>query len=124
MLEEAGSGRIVGLLEPALDLHPSDIARHREAGIALTAADCRLGPTLADDHQGRGVGTLVFPLVADVARRFGRTRIVLWGGVLADNARAVRFYEKQGFRTVGAFTAADGTRALDMVLDLPAPPDG
>ncbi|MER5977277.1 GNAT family N-acetyltransferase [Streptomyces sp. NPDC001857] len=124
VLEEAGSGRIVGLLELALDLHPSDIARYREAGIALTAADCRFGPTLADDHQGRGVGTLVFPLVADVARRFGRTRIVLWGGVLADNARAVRFYEKQGFRTVGAFTEADGTRALDMILDLPAPPDG
>ncbi|MFJ8946273.1 GNAT family N-acetyltransferase [Streptomyces sp. NPDC102395] len=123
VLEEAGSGRIVGLLELALDLHPSDIARYHEAGIALTAADCRFGPTLADDHQGRGVGTLVFPLVADVARRFGRTRIVLWGGVLADNARAVRFYEKQGFRTVGAFTEADGTRALDMILDLPAPPD-
>ncbi|MER5374227.1 GNAT family N-acetyltransferase [Streptomyces sp. NPDC002553] len=124
VLEEAESGRIVGLLELALDLHPSDIARYREAGIVLTAADCRFGPTLADDHQDRGVGTLVFPLVADVARRFGRTRIVLWGGVLADNARAVRFYEKQGFRTVGAFTEADGTRALDMILDLPAPPDG
>ncbi|MEU2180061.1 GNAT family N-acetyltransferase [Streptomyces thermolilacinus] len=54
-----------------------------------------------------------------MARRFGRNRIILWGGVLADNQRAIRFYEKQGFRTVGSFTGADGAESLDMMLDLP-----
>ncbi|MFF3173570.1 GNAT family N-acetyltransferase [Streptomyces sp. NPDC057900] len=117
VLSEA-TGRIVGLLELSLDLHPSDIARYRKAGVSLTAADCRFGVTLADDYQGKGVGTQVFPLIADVARRFGKKRIILWGGVLADNPRAIRYYEKQGFRTVGSFTEADGARALDMILDL------
>ncbi|MGW0708713.1 N-acetyltransferase family protein [Streptomyces sp. NPDC002643] len=118
VLDEVPSGRIVGLLELSLDLHPSDITRYRTAGIHLSATDCRFGPTLADDHQGRGVGTKVFPLVADVARRFGKKRIILWGGVLADNPRAIRYYEKQGFRTVGPFTGTDGTQSLDMILDL------
>ncbi|CAL9335949.1 hypothetical protein SUDANB176_00165 [Streptomyces sp. enrichment culture] len=57
-------------------------------------------------------GTQVFPLIADVARRFGKKRIILWGGVPTDNPRAIRYYEKQGFRTVGSFTGADGTQAL------------
>ncbi|WNI20589.1 GNAT family N-acetyltransferase [Streptomyces sp. ITFR-16] len=118
VLEEVPSGRITGLLELSLDLHPSDIDRYRRSGIPLTATDCRFGATLADDHQGKGVGTQVFPLVADVARRFGRRRIILWGGVLTDNPRAIRYYEKNGFRPVGAFTGADGTRSLDMILDL------
>ncbi|MBT2443589.1 GNAT family N-acetyltransferase [Streptomyces sp. ISL-36] len=121
VLEEAPSGRIVGLLEFSLDLPPSDIARFREAGVEPAATDCRFGPTLADDYQGKGVGTRVFPLVVDVARRFGRKRIILWGGVLADNPRALRFYAKQGFRTVGSFTEANGQRSFDMILDLDAP---
>ncbi|MFJ4620694.1 GNAT family N-acetyltransferase [Streptomyces sp. NPDC088812] len=122
VLDEVPSGRIVGLLELSLDLHPSDIARYRKAGIHPAATDCRFGPTLADDYQGKGVGTRVFPLIADVARRFGKKRIILWGGVLADNPRAIRYYEKQGFRTVGSFTGVDGARSLDMILDLcPSP---
>ncbi|MFD7610936.1 GNAT family N-acetyltransferase [Streptomyces sp. NPDC059828] len=118
VLEEAPAGRIVGLLEFSLDLHPDDIARYQEADIPLAATDCRFGPTLADDYQGKGVGTHVFPLIADVARRLGRKRIILWGGVLAGNPRAIRYYEKSGFRPVGTFAEADGTRSLDMLLDL------
>ncbi|MGW8951692.1 GNAT family N-acetyltransferase [Streptomyces sp. NPDC055709] len=118
VLEEVPSGRIVGLLEFSFDLHPGDIARYGAVGIRLTATDCRFGPTLADDYQGQGVGTQLFPLITDVTRRFGRKRIILWGGVLADNPRALRYYQKNGFRSVGSFIGADGARSLDMILDL------
>ncbi|MET9993455.1 GNAT family N-acetyltransferase [Streptomyces mutabilis] len=118
VLEEVPSGRMVGLLEFSLDLHTEDIARFWEAGIRLAATDCRFGPTLADDYQGRGVGTQVFPLVTDVARRLGRKRIILLGGVLADNPRAIRYYQKNGFQPAGSFIGADGVRSLDMILDL------
>lgn len=118
VLEDVPSGRIVGLIEFSLDLHPADIERYGGAGIRLAATDCRFGPTLADDFQGKGVGTQVFPLIADTARRLGRKRIILWGGVLADNPRAIRYYEKNGFRPVGSFAGADGARSLDMILDL------
>ncbi|MFD5358045.1 GNAT family N-acetyltransferase [Streptomyces tendae] len=109
VLEEVPSGRIVGLLEFSLDLHTEDIARYREAGIRLAATDCRFGPTL---------GTQVFPLVTDVARRLGRKRIILLGGALADNPRAIRYYQKNGFQLAGSFIGADGVRSLDMILDL------
>ncbi|MFD7639360.1 GNAT family N-acetyltransferase [Kitasatospora sp. NPDC059795] len=119
VLEDGSSGLIVGLLEFSLALVPSDIARYRSAGIRLDeSTDCRFGPTLADDHQGRGLGTLALPLVAETARLLGRTRIILWGGVRADNLRAVRYYEKNGFRPIGSFTEPDGSRSLDMMLDL------
>ncbi|MBH5333655.1 GNAT family N-acetyltransferase [Streptomyces pactum] len=124
VLQEVPSGRIVGLLEFGLALTASDTARYRDAGIRLSeATDCRFGPTLADDHQGRGVGTLVFPLVTETARLLGRRRIILWGGVRADNPRAIRYYEKNGFRRVGSFTEADGSLSLDMMLD-PDPDPG
>ncbi|MFF9645936.1 GNAT family N-acetyltransferase [Kitasatospora aureofaciens] len=123
-LEEAPSSRIVGLLEFSLDLTPEDIARYQDAGIHLAkTTDCRFGPTLADDYQGRGVGTLVSPLITEVARLLGRTRIILWGGVRADNPRAIRYYEKNGFQPVGFFTEADGSLSLDMMLDLHPVPD-
>ncbi|MER6117440.1 GNAT family N-acetyltransferase [Streptomyces sp. NPDC001743] len=125
VVEEAASGRTVGLLEFSLGLHPSDIARYRRAGVPLVeGGDCRFGPTLADDYQGRGVGTLLFPLVTEVARRFGRKRVILLGGVLTDNPRALRFYEKNGFVAVGTFTGTDGTSSLDMILDLGPEPGG
>ncbi|MFF9870043.1 GNAT family N-acetyltransferase [Streptomyces sp. NPDC013953] len=103
---------------------PADIARYQDAGIRLTeTTDCRFGPTLADDYQGRGVGTLAFPIVTEVARLLGRTRIILWGGVRADNPRAIRYYEKNGFQPVGLFTEPDGSLSLDMMLDLHSAPD-
>lgn len=127
VLDGLPSGRIAGLLELSLDLTDSDIARYHRAGIHLGSTACRFGATLADDCQGRGLGTQVFPLIADITRRFGNTRIILWGGVVADNLRAIRYYEKVGFRTTGAFTDADGVQCLDMILELgpcldPTPP--
>ncbi|MEU1394194.1 MULTISPECIES: GNAT family N-acetyltransferase [unclassified Nonomuraea] len=118
VLEDVLSGRIVGLVEFSLDLHPADIARYQEAGIHLAATDCRFGPTLSDDYQGRGVGTQIFPLIVDVARHFGRRRIILFGGVLVDNPRAVRYYRKHGFQLVGSFTGGEGAQSFDMILDL------
>ncbi|WP_345347785.1 GNAT family N-acetyltransferase [Actinoallomurus liliacearum] len=120
VLEEPASGGIAGLFEFSLAITAGDIARYRAAGVHITeTTDCRFGPTLADAYQGRGVGTLAFPSLAEVVRRLGRTRIILWGGVLADNVRAIRFYEKNGFRHVGSFTDQNSSRSLDMMLDLP-----
>jgi ribosomal protein S18 acetylase RimI-like enzyme len=33
----------------------------------------------------------------------GRRRIFLWGGVKAENFRAIRFYERLGFIRLGTF---------------------
>ncbi|MGI5417840.1 GNAT family N-acetyltransferase [Actinomadura luteofluorescens] len=125
VLEEEASARIVGLLEFSLALTQGDVERYRKAGVNLNEeTDCRFGLTLADAHQGQGLATSAFPLVCEVARRLGKRRIILWGGVLADNPRAIRFYEKNGFQRVGPFTGPDGRTALDMILDIVPPPGG
>ncbi|NGN63510.1 GNAT family N-acetyltransferase [Streptomyces sp. A7024] len=115
---EVDSGAVAGLVEFSLAIMPDDMARYGAAGIRLgERTDVRFGITLADAWQGRGVGTAVFPLVEEVARRLGRSRIILWGGVLADNPRALRFYEKNGFRRVGAFTDSGGRASIDMIRE-------
>ncbi|MFI8870163.1 GNAT family N-acetyltransferase [Streptomyces sp. NPDC053707] len=124
VIEEVPSGRIVGLIEFSLDLTPADIARYRGAGIHLSAAtDCRFGPTPADDHQDRGLGTLVLPWVMETAGCSPGRGSSCWGGVRADNPRAIRYYEKNGFQRVGRFTEADGTLSPDMMLALHTVPD-
>lgn len=113
------SASIVGLLEFSFAIMKTDIARYAEYNIQLDEeTDCRFGPTLADAYQGKGFGTLVFPFVKETARKFGKKRIILWGGVLVDNPRAIRFYEKNGFRQLGTFVYPGLGESLDMILDL------
>ncbi|WP_420000214.1 GNAT family N-acetyltransferase [Streptomyces boninensis] len=116
---EVASGAVAGLVEFSLAIMPDDIARYAAAGVRLSEhSDLRFGITLADAYQGQGVGSAVFPLVEDVARRLGRSRIILWGGVLTDNARAIRFYEKNGFLRVGSATGSSGRESIDMIREL------
>lgn len=119
VIQPQGSPRIVGVLEFSFAITEADSLRYTAYGITLDAqTDCRFGPTLADDYQNRGVGTLVLPFSTEVARRFGKRRMILWGGVYTDNERAIRYYEKNGFRRVGTFADPHGLESLDMLLDL------
>jgi GNAT superfamily N-acetyltransferase len=118
VVEEGSSGQIIGLLEFSFALPVGDLARYSQYRIALDErSDCRFGPTLADAFQNRGLGSKLFPYMVEIARAFGKRRIILWGGVLAENARAVRFYEKQGFQPVGQFVDNYGDLILDMILE-------
>lgn len=79
-----------------------------------------LGRLYADRaHHGRGVGARLLAQCIAEARRQGAD--VLWLGVWEHNVRAIAFYEKHGFRTVGeqAFTLGrDVQRDLVMALQL------
>lgn len=115
---EHPSDGIVGLLEFSFAIVASDRQRYVANGITLQLdTDCRFGPTLADAYQERGIGSRAMPPIKDVARRFGQQRMILWGGVLADNARAIHFYKKHGFVEVGQFVNDDAAM-LDMICDL------
>ena len=63
------------------------------------------------------MGSALFTLLSQLAKQLGRERIVLWGGVRADNPRAVHFYEKLGFVEWGQFETKD-TNNYDMLLEL------
>ncbi len=95
----------------------SDSERYAALGIPLEpATTAALAPSVADAWQNSGVGSLMMAHVLGIARRLGRTRVVLWDGVQARNARGVHFYAKAGFRKVGEFT--NSVLNYDMVVEL------
>lgn len=95
----------------------ADAARFQSYGLPLSGqTDCSLAPSVADAYQGAGLGSAMMRHAIDLARRAGKTRMVLFGGVNIENARAMHFYERSGFRTVATFGARGEKR--DMILDL------
>ena len=111
--------RIIALFEFSFDILPSDQMRFRVYGVELaTVKDCRFGPCIADDYQGLGLGIQLFNHMVEIARLFGQRRIILWGGVHAENLRAIKYYEKLGFERVGSFTTGDGIDCYDMMFKL------
>ena len=69
------------------------------------------------DYYGTGVGRRL--MEAGLERLQGYPQVCLW--VLKGNGRAIRFYEKCGFRPDGAemLSSADGAPELRMVLHRP-----
>lgn len=73
-------------------------------------------PSVADHWQGQGLAAAMLKAITPQLRQRGIRGLVLWGGVMADNQPAIRFYNRQGFQTLGQFEH-NGTN-LDMVLKI------
>lgn len=113
------AGEVAGLFEFSLDLVEDDVRRYARHGIPLSRGrTIRFGPCVLDKHQGQGLARNVMPYLEDIARRLGRSRMILWGGVHVENLRAIRFYERVGFTWAGEFTNAHGDRCSDMYRDV------
>jgi aminoglycoside 6'-N-acetyltransferase len=103
-------GEVVGLAQ----YHEEDDPEYRHAGIDLL---------LADGWQDRGLGTdTVRTLARYLVRERGHHRLVI--DPAADNGRAIRCYEKAGFRRVGILReyqrAPDGRWRDGLLMDLVA----
>ena len=117
-IEEEGVERIVAYFVVELGVRAGDRKRYEPLGLALhDETDCTLAPSVADAYQSQGLGSLMMQHLLRLLPRLGRQRLLLWGGVRADNPRAVHFYTKFGFRRVGEFQAGD-TNNYDMIADL------
>lgn len=115
-------GLVVALVEFSFDLVTTDIDRFVRYGVTLhPGRDCRWGLCVSDEWQGRGVGKALAAPSFDLARRFGRDRVILWGGVQVANVAAVRYYGKGGFTAIGQFTNAAGIDSIDMLRTLGEP---
>jgi diamine N-acetyltransferase len=83
---------------------PKDQARYEALGIALKPdTDCTFAPSVADNYQNQKLGSLLMPILLKICHLADYQRIILWGGVQAENPRALRFYQKFGFTTIGSF---------------------
>jgi ribosomal protein S18 acetylase RimI-like enzyme len=104
-----------------LSVFEGEIQRYAQAGITIDSqVDCLIAPSVADAFQSQGLGTPLMRYMFQVARRMGRKHMLLMGGVYEHNARAVHYYQKVGFKTVGTFVAswAKGRPSYDMYVDL------
>ena len=94
-----------------------DNIRLQQYGLILhNNTDCTFAPSVADKWQGHGIGTGLFQFILNDVKNRRIKRIILWGGVQADNDIAVRFYKKNGFITLGGFEY-NGMN-LDMMLEI------
>lgn len=100
-LVAVAGGTIVGYFILCLFLRPPD--QNRRYAFLNPDLTCTLAPSVADAWQDKGLGSRLMAYTLEAARVFGKKTMVLWGGVRAENVRAVHFYTKFGFRTCGEF---------------------
>jgi ribosomal protein S18 acetylase RimI-like enzyme len=76
---------------------------------------CTYAPSVADAWQSSGLGSAMYQVIEHGIRKNTPYRfIILWGGVQATNAKAIGFYQKQGFQQIGSFWY-DGKDNHDMI---------
>ena len=110
---------IIGLVEFSFAILEADIKRYLKYKLTLNPdKDCRYGLCISDQYQNQRIGSLLFPYVKKIALLFGKSRIILWGGVHSDNALAIRHYKRNGFEEVGEYTNSDGNQCIDMFYSL------
>jgi len=81
-----------------------DLQRLRSYGFTPDSlTDGTFAPSVADQWQSQGIGNGLFEFILSDAKAKGINRIILWGGVQSDNVKAVNFYLKNGFITLGEF---------------------
>lgn len=81
-----------------------DSFRLQSYGLTLShKTDCTFAPSVSDQWQSLGIGNCLFNFILSDLNPRGIKRIILWGGVQCDNFKAVDYYLKNGFRTIGQF---------------------
>ena len=110
---------VIGLFEFSMDIPDTDKDRLLKYKLDYSEDEvCRFGPCLADAYQNKGLAKLIFPYIKGIAKKTGNNSILLWGGVLKDNIKAIRFYKKVGFKELGEFINKDYNDCIDMILHL------
>ena len=91
--------------------------RLQSYGLTLDVkTDCTFAPSVADLWQSQGIGNSLFHFMVLDLKDKGIKRILLWGGVQSDNQKALNYYRKNGFITLGQFEY-NGLNE-DMILEI------
>lgn len=115
---DPNSDQICGYAIIKLGYLEHDLPRLKSYGILPgQATDGTFAPSIADAWQSCGLGKALLQfIIADLRQHTPINRIILWGGVQADNDKAVNFYKNNGFITVGSFVYNGNN--LDMIREL------
>lgn len=114
---------ILALSEFSFDLVDADLERFAGYGVRLRPGrDFRWGLCVSDEWRRKGVGTAIAAASFDLAKRFGRDRVILWGGVHVANVAAINYYRQIAFVDTGRFTNDRGMDCIDMFQELSGPP--
>jgi ribosomal protein S18 acetylase RimI-like enzyme len=81
--------------------------------------DSTFASSVTDLWQGYGIGNHLFNYLLLDLITLKIERIILWGGVQMDNERALNYYKKIGFNTIGQFTY--NGENYDMIYDISKP---
>ncbi|WP_406150752.1 GNAT family N-acetyltransferase [Streptomyces sp. NBC_01012] len=118
VLADARDDRVVAYLLAQFAIPEDEKARYRSRGWTIEdGTDCRIAPVVADHVQGNGLGTELLKGALDVLRRRGHRHVILFGGTQTSNVRAIRAYEKAGFKPAGVFREGE-IESVDMWLSL------
>jgi GNAT superfamily N-acetyltransferase len=94
-----------------------DANRLSNYGLLLSnQSDCTFAPSVGDAWQSSGLGSKLFEYILQQIKPMNFRRIILWGGVKSDNEKAVRYYQKYGFRILGEFEY--NGKNYDMIKEL------
>ena len=72
--------------------------QHYDSNTTVTYA-----PSVDDSWQSSGLGSLMYQQMEQELKSKHIQHIILWGGVQANNERAVNFYKKFGYQLMGSF---------------------
>lgn len=115
--ETADSQEIIAYAIIKWGVLEADRERYLSYGMELNhQTDCEFAPSVADAWQSCGIGNAMLQFILDELKKTDIQRMVLWGGVQADNEKAVNYYLKHGFQKKGQFT--HNGENFDMVLEI------
>ncbi|WP_153798225.1 GNAT family N-acetyltransferase [Foetidibacter luteolus] len=115
--EETDTGELVAYAIIKSGFLEHDRQRLQGYGLLLNNdTDCTFAPSVADAWQGHGIGKILFDYLLAQLKENGFKRIILWGGVQAGNDRAVAYYNKLGYKSLGSFEYKGLN--YDMILEI------
>jgi GNAT superfamily N-acetyltransferase len=81
-----------------------DYPRLQQYGVSILQDDAfTIAPSVTDEWQSLGVGQLLLNYVIEDMKNRNVKQLILWGGVQTDNTKALHFYLKNGFSSLGHF---------------------
>lgn len=117
IVEDSHSLEMVAYAVVRLGFLDHDAERLRSYGLVLSQeTDATFAPSVADFWQSKGIGQILLKKILAELKNLNIRRIILWGGVQASNEKAIHYYTKNGFTTLGTFEY--NGQNMDMILHI------